>query len=71
MSGECVGDRASVFAFDGDKQDEARVPLDECRDVAVGGAGEQVAFPVAGDRTVGRLGGPLPDRDGVDDLALA
>ncbi len=45
--------------------------LDERRNVAVGGAGEQVALPVAGDRAVGCLRGPLADRNGVDDFALA
>ena len=35
------------------------MPLDESRDVAVGGAGEQVALPVAGDGAVFRLSGPF------------
>ena len=64
-------DRAGVLAVDGDEHDKARVTLDERRDVTVGGAGEQIALPVAGDRAVCRLGRPLPDRDGVNDLALA
>jgi hypothetical protein len=39
--------------------------------MTVRAAGEQVSFPVAGDRPVVCLRGPLTDRDGVDDLALA
>ncbi len=53
-----------------DLADRLRDP-DESRDVAVGGAGEQVALPVAGDGAVFRLSGPFTDRDGVDDLTLA
>ncbi len=38
--------------------------------MGIRGSGEQVAFAVAGDRAVIRLGRPLTDRNGVADLAL-
>ena len=44
-----------------DEHEEARAAFDQRRDVAVVGAGEQIAFPVAGDRAVRRLGRPLTD----------
>ena len=39
--------------------------------MGVGGAGQKITFPVAGDRAVLGFGGAIADRDGVTDLALA
>src|SRR6266496_3732989 len=71
LTAERSDDRAGVLAADGDEDDEAGLALDQGRDLAVAAAGEQVAFPVARDRPVGRLRWALPDRDGAEDLSLA
>ena len=67
----CGGEHGSCVQHSAmDLADRLRDP-DESRDVAVGGADEQVALPVAGDGAVFRLSGPFTDRDDVDDLTLA
>jgi hypothetical protein len=38
------------------------------RHVTVLGAAEQIAFPMAGNRSVFHFRGPFADRDGIDDL---
>src|SRR5207245_9504318 len=60
LPAERLGDRAAARAADRDQQHEAGVALDQRRDLAVAAALQQVAFPVAGDRPVGRLGRPFP-----------
>src|SRR5207249_541064 len=50
------------------QESEPGVALDQRRDVAVAGAGEQIAFPVAGDGPVFDRSWPVSDRHRVDDL---
>jgi len=51
------------------QQDVARGPLPQRRDLGMGPAHEQVAFPMPGDRAVLDRGGAFPNRDRVDDPA--
>src|SRR5205823_6982879 len=44
------------------------MPLDQRCNVAVLSSGQQIAFPVARDRSVFRFRWPFADRDGIDDL---
>src|SRR5277367_1042281 len=47
------------------------MPLHQRRKVAVLSTGQQIAFPVAGYRSVFRLRGALSNGDGIDDLTPA
>jgi hypothetical protein len=40
----------------------------QCRNVAVLGSAQKVAFPMTGNRSVFHFRRPLADRDGIDDL---
>src|ERR1700732_597289 len=40
----------------------------QCRNVAVLGAAQQIAFPMARNRSVFHFRRPFADRDGIDDL---
>jgi hypothetical protein len=57
-----------VFSFHLDQHREPGLALDQCGDVGVVDARDQVALPVARDRTVLDLGRALANRDGIDDL---
>lgn len=52
-----VDHRLCILALHLDEEYEARLTLDQCGDVRVGGAGEQVAFPVAGKTRSSTSGG--------------
>jgi len=49
---ECIHDRAGVLGVDLYEQQIAGLSLDERGDVGVGRTGEEVAFPMPGDRTI-------------------
>jgi hypothetical protein len=55
----------------GNQQDRSAGPLDQGQHRRGPLAQHQVAFPMTRHRPAGRLGGPLADRDGVQELAAA
>jgi hypothetical protein len=59
----------AVLAANLDQHDIARAAFDECGHVAVSGATQQIAFPMAGADTILAVGGPVADRYGIDDLS--
>ena len=52
----------AVLAFDFDQHDKARAAFDQRGDMAVSGAAQQVAFPVAGNGAILDFCWSVPDR---------
>src|SRR3954469_22408640 len=62
-------DARGVLPVDAHQEQVARVPLDQRRDVRVPRSSDQVPLPMARRSSSLDLGRPIPDPDGVDDLA--
>ena len=65
---QCADDAVAVFSADLDQHYKARAAFDERGDVAISGTTQQIAFPVAGYRSILDLSWSVADRHGIDDL---
>ena len=61
-------DHRRVFDRHLDQHGKARMAFFQSCNVAVLGAGQQIAFPMTRNRSVFRFRGSFPDRDGINDL---
>src|SRR5262249_29888991 len=68
--GKRRNDRRRVLARKLDQHRKAAVALNQCGDVRIIPSGKKVAFPMAGHGTILGLGGPLADRDHIEDVSL-
>src|SRR5580693_9102206 len=60
-----------VLAGDLDEHREAGIALDEGSDVRVVRSGKKVSFPMPRHSAILNLGGPLADRDHIEDMPLS
>ena len=60
-----------VLAGDLDEHREAGIALDEGSDVRVVCSGKKVSFPMPRHSAILNLGGPLADRDHIEDMPLS
>src|SRR5580704_984926 len=60
-----------VLAGDLDEHREAGIALDEGSDVRVVRSGKKVSFPMPPHSAILNLGGPLADRDHIEDMPLS
>src|SRR5215468_1670709 len=56
------------FARHFDQQDKTGMAFHQCRNIAVLSTTQQIALPMARNRSIFRLGGSFADGDSVDDL---
>src|SRR5215470_7104062 len=56
------------FARHFDQHEKTGMALHECRNIAVLSTTQQIAFPMARNRSIFRLGGSFADRNRIDDL---
>jgi hypothetical protein len=65
----CVAELRALSIVVVDQHGEARMALHQSRNVGVLGPGQQIPFPVAGNRSVFYLRRSFADGDGIDDLS--
>src|SRR5262249_2357924 len=68
--GKRRNDRRRVLARKLDQHRKAAVTLNQCGDVRIIPSAKKIAFPMAGHGTILGLGGPLADRDHIEDVSL-
>ena len=68
---KCSHNVGRVFAGKLDEHHKAGAALDEGGDVRIVRSGDKVSFPMTGYGTVLSLGGPLADRDHIEDASLS
>ncbi len=69
MLTQCGNDHFRVLAGHLDQHGKARMALHQSGNVGVLGTGQQIPFPMAGNRSVFHLRRSFADGDGIDDLS--